>query len=344
LLALLVVLAVVPAGASAEPLCTDTWTGPSEGEWRTSSDWSTGKVPSSTDVACIEAGKTVEISEGTYQTGVLLDRGTLVISTGGSLEIVDALEASSAYTLSLTEAGTLTSAGTLDISHSLSWRAGSTMSGSGSTVLQSGASGTTANGKLKDRTFVNEGNLTLTSGDLTEIEGARVENKGTFDVNEGQSDAIVEEGASSLFVNTGTLQKTEETETAHIEVAFESSGAIDGKTGAIAFSSKSATLGSSVLEGSVVFDGATVTCAGLAGSSATVTVSGLPGGSLSVSGSSLSRVGTLILKESGELTGAGTLGIESSLTWSASGGNQRWRVPERRSWSPLHRGPWIMAC
>ncbi len=238
LLALFVVLAVVPTGASAEPLCTDTWVGPSEGEWQTASDWSTGKIPSSTDVACIEAGKTVVISEGTYQTGVLLDKGTLVVTIRGSLEIANALEASSAYTLSLTEAGTLTSAGTLDISHSLSWSAGSTMSGAGSTVLQSGASGTIANGKLKNRTLVNEGTLTITSGDLAEIEGAKVENKGTFNVNEAQSDAIVEEGTASLFVNTGTLQKTEETITAQIEVAFESSGAINGKTGAIAFPSK----------------------------------------------------------------------------------------------------------
>jgi RHS repeat-associated protein len=311
----LVVLAMAPAYAAAEPLCTDTWTGPSEGEWQTASDWSTGKVPSSTDVACIEAGKTVKISEGTYQTGVLLDKGTLVISIRGSLEIVNALEASSAYTLSLTEAGTLTSAGTLDISHSLSWSAESTMSGAGSTVLQSSASGTIANAKLKNRTFVNEGTLTVTSGDLAEIEGAKVENKGTFNVNEGQSDAIVEEGTASLFVNTGTLQKTEETGTAHIEVAFESSGAINGKTGAVAFSSKSTTLGSSVVEGSVIFDGATVTCSGLAGANATVTVSGFPGGSLSVNGS-LSRVGTLILKGAGKVTGGGTLGIENSLTWS----------------------------
>lgn len=108
------ILALAPAGASAEPLCTDTWTGASGGEWQTATNWSTGKVPSSTDVACIAVGKTVDVTEGANQAGVLEDKGTLAIS-GGSLELVSALEASSA--VSLTQSGgTLSGVGTLDIS------------------------------------------------------------------------------------------------------------------------------------------------------------------------------------------------------------------------------------
>lgn len=139
LVALLVgALALVPAGASAEPLCTDTWTGPGEGEWQTASDWSTGKVPSSSDVACVGAEKTVEVTGGTDHAGVLEDKGTIAIS-GGSLELVSALEASSATSLTLT-GGTLTGAGSLDVSGSFLWEGTSTISGSGMLVLESGMS------------------------------------------------------------------------------------------------------------------------------------------------------------------------------------------------------------
>ena len=62
LLAVLLLTGLVlgASGASAEPLCTDTWTGPNEGAWQEGTNWSTGSVPSSSDVACIEAGKTVK--------------------------------------------------------------------------------------------------------------------------------------------------------------------------------------------------------------------------------------------------------------------------------------------
>ena len=63
-----------------------SWTGPAEGSWTTAEDWSTGIVPTSTDVACIGAGKTVDVTVGTNQTGVVQGEGTLVIS-GGSLEV-----------------------------------------------------------------------------------------------------------------------------------------------------------------------------------------------------------------------------------------------------------------
>ena len=79
---LVVILALAPASASAEPMCTDTWTGPSEGEWTTTEDWSTGKVPTSTSVACIGLGKTVKVTAGTNETGVAQGEGTLVIRAG----------------------------------------------------------------------------------------------------------------------------------------------------------------------------------------------------------------------------------------------------------------------
>ena len=94
------VLALVPAGASAEPLCEDTWTGASEGNWETGSNWSTGKVPTSSEVACIGSGKTVDVTGGSQNASVLEDKGTLAI-TSGTLELSNGLEASSAAALTI---------------------------------------------------------------------------------------------------------------------------------------------------------------------------------------------------------------------------------------------------
>jgi hypothetical protein len=111
---LLAGFALGPVGASAEPLCTDSWMGGSSGSWQTASNWSAGHVPTSADVACIGEATTVTVSAGTNQASVLADKGTLVIS-GGSLELAGALEASSVNALTIS-GGTLTGAATLDIS------------------------------------------------------------------------------------------------------------------------------------------------------------------------------------------------------------------------------------
>jgi RHS repeat-associated protein len=316
---LVVIVTFGASNAAAEPMCTDTWTGANEGLWQTGSNWSTGKVPSSTDVTCIEAGKTVDVTAGTNQTGVLLDKGTVVI-LGGSLEIANALEASSANALTV-QGGTLTGAGTLDISSSLSWSESGLMSGSGSTVLRSGASGTMVKGRLAKRTFVNEGTLTIgaVSGELAESEGAKVENKGTFNMNEAQRQAIVVEGsgAAPSFVNTGKLQKTELTELAAVEVNFENIGTISGGTGGVVFpASTTLSLGSSTLEGEIGIAGAAVSGAGFHATKASVTLSR---GSLSL-GSGSVTMKSLKFSGNASLTGAGTLDISDSLSWRKEGG------------------------
>jgi hypothetical protein len=72
----LVALVFAPASALAEPLCTDNWTGPSEGNWETAADWSSG-VPTSSTVACIGSGKTVKLTEGAHPVGVLEATGSV---------------------------------------------------------------------------------------------------------------------------------------------------------------------------------------------------------------------------------------------------------------------------
>ncbi|HWY89935.1 MAG TPA: DUF6531 domain-containing protein [Solirubrobacteraceae bacterium] len=311
--ALLLALAVAPAGASAESLCTVTRTGPSEGEWQVASDWSTGKVPSSSDVACVGSGKTVKVTSGSDVAGVLQGEGGVTIS-GGSLELTNTLEGSTIHTLSLTS-GTLTGAGTLKVSVSLSWTGG-TMSGSGATVLGSSASGSKEGSSevfLAQRMLVNEGTFTLSKGLITMREGAELKSTGTFVANAGGTVLAAGGGAASLFLNTGTLQKTSSGETV-VNVDFENQGTVNALTGEIAFNAERTVVltNGSVLEGSIVFDGPSVTGYAFQAPSGTVK---LTSGTLSIAGGSTAEVANFVMSGGPVLTGAGTLEVSSSLTW-----------------------------
>jgi RHS repeat-associated protein len=230
----LVVLAVVAQAASAEPVCTDTWTGASGGEWQTATNWSTSKVPTSSDVACIGAATTVNVTAGANHAGVLEDKGTLAIS-GGSLELSNALEASSAASFSLT-GGSLTGAGTLDVSSFFEWHEG-TMSGSGTTVLGSSVSGRIKESStLEKRTLINEGTLILDigSGKFFMSNGAVLQNKGTFNVEEtGLTKIEIAAGSTTapLIVNAGTFEKTISIGNTLVQVPFENLGIVVIRSG-----------------------------------------------------------------------------------------------------------------
>ena len=53
LLTCLIVLVASAASAAAAQACSISWTSASGGSWGTASNWSTGKVPASTDDVCI---------------------------------------------------------------------------------------------------------------------------------------------------------------------------------------------------------------------------------------------------------------------------------------------------
>lgn len=217
-------LVLAPVVASAEPLCTDSWVGPSEGHWETAADWSAGKAPSSSDVVCVGAGTTVTIGEASF-ANVLEDKGTLVISGGSaSLEVSGALEPSHVVGLAL-HSGTLTGAGTLNVSGSLSMDASSKLVGSGSTVLGASASGL-VQGQLKQRLLVNEGSLTLAESELFLFEGAEIKNYGTFELSQmlaGQS--------SASFVNLGHFRRTSGPAVLPVELGFVNEGTVETRPG-----------------------------------------------------------------------------------------------------------------
>jgi RHS repeat-associated protein len=325
------------SGASAvvaESSCTDTWTGPNAGgEWRTSGDWSTGSVPDSSDIACVEAGVSIDVDGATNQVGALLDEGALVISSG-SLELVSASNTSSVSALSIS-GGILAGAGRLTVSGSLSWTGG-TMSGSGATVVLSGASGTlTAGVTLAGRQLVNEGTTTLENrGWLHMSEGAQIRNAGTFETNtsEGWDGFYAESGAAPSIVNTGTFEKVAGGEETEVQVGFENEGSVESLAGrlefrgggsgadgdwsasgggSIRFIAGSYALHGDTLSGAIDLTGASITAEEAHGSDLALQVSS---GALSVAGGWL--IATDFTQTGGSVDGGGTLDVSGSLSWT----------------------------
>ncbi len=60
---LAVALGLVFASSAAAASCTDEFIGENEGQWSKASNWSTGKKPGPSDVACWEPGRTVLVTE-----------------------------------------------------------------------------------------------------------------------------------------------------------------------------------------------------------------------------------------------------------------------------------------
>ncbi len=314
----------------------DTWTGPNEGgEWRTASDWSTGSVPGSSDLACVEAGVSIAVDGGTSQVGALLDEGTLVISSG-SLELTSASDASSVSALTIS-GGTLTGAGRLTVSGALSWTSG-TMSGSGATVALSGATATVKGWvHLAERQFVNEGTASFEGrGWLYMSDGAQIKNTGTFETNtsEGWEGFLAEGGgAAPSILNTGTFEKVAGSEETEVRVGFENDGSVESRAGQIEFRAGgsgadgewSALEGGSIefvagayalhsdsLSGAIDLRGASVTTEEAHGSDLALQVGS--GSTLSVASGWL--IAAEFTQTGGTVEGGGTLDVSGALSWT----------------------------
>jgi RHS repeat-associated protein len=333
----LVLAATLPAASASAAGCTDTWTGPAEGPWTTASNWSAKHVPTEADVACIGSGKTVNVSSGTNQVGVIESEGVLTIS-GSTLEVRNTSEASTVKALTMNSSATLSGPGTLRISATLTWAKESTMAGSGSTVLLSGAAASTTlagGARIKQRLFINEGTFANTSGTLSEYEGAEFLNKGTYTTKSETATIIGLKAGTASFVNKGTFQKTAGSTTAEINVPFENTGTVIAQTGKLNFTgggssnsfgqweaAKGAevrfgggpfTLGGS-LSGPVAFAGSTTT---VKLESANVSAAQLELQSVSLNiASGSTTLSALTMNSGAGITGPGTLNISGSLTWA----------------------------
>ncbi len=301
--------------------CSDIWTGEAGDEaWQTAGNWSTGTVPGESDHACIPAGGTAHISSGTHTVGSIRGAGGLVLS-GGTLDLSDASTLSEFGSLTV-QGGIFTGSGTVEISEVLSWTGGE-MTGSGQTVLASGAGGSIDAGSgghvwLEGRTLTNAGTLTLVDGAILLAGGAEIDNTGTFDVNSQASsytNQIEHWTGTTSLVNTGTVQKTSGTGTTRIGVAFTNDGTLDAASGHIGFySGADVTLGTgSILKGPLSLEGASVTASGnVSGEEASITLSA---GSLTIDTAITATAGSFT-QTGGTLTGGGTLHISEALSWT----------------------------
>lgn len=330
--ALLLAAGLAPSHASAEALCTDSWTGPSEGGWATGEDWSTGSAPSSTEVACIGTGKTVNISEGTHAVGVLQDQGTLNLHTG-TLEITNGVEPSSVATATVNE-GTIVLAGALDVTGSLSSES-LKLVGSGSLVVRPGSTTTIDDeSEISHAKLINEGTVSFPSGFIDLTEGAEISNTAIFDDDSDNVGLVAEgSGATPHFVNTGVFQVkvSPEDQISHVAVNFDNKGTVDVSEGRADFSNGGESSGTNRWEtgrgwilftagsfalnggewtGNMIVEGATVTTEGVSAEAAQVSVFR---GSFSVAHGSMAVKELAVESYYSTLGGAGTLVVSNTL-------------------------------
>jgi RHS repeat-associated protein len=236
ILSAVVGMVLVPATASAEPFCTDTWVGPAEGTWQTAEDWSTASVPTSSSVACIGSGKTVSASEGYAYTGVVEGAGALVID-GGQLEVSNALEASSIHALTMS-AGGIRGAAAITVTGTFSGGPAAYLDGSGSLSIASGATGSVTGTQLEFREYrlINAGTLTVGKSAGLFLRATTLENSGTLIVNsEGSEENRYLYGSEATVKNTGTLEKTEGGGTSEVAVALSNEGTVRSTSGRLQF-------------------------------------------------------------------------------------------------------------
>jgi RHS repeat-associated protein len=327
---------LLPAAASAAE-CTDTWKGGAEGTWITAANWTAGHQPTASDVACIGTGKTVSINSAGRVTGVLQGGGTLAISgVSGSLEITNTEEASRFGSLVMEANATVSGPATLYIETAMNLHEGR-MSGSGSTVIEPGATVTTASGNLRlsQRHFVNDGTFNQTRGTVALEEGAEFVNYGVFSADTTNLTSVLGATGTS-FVNEGLLRHTTATSVGvsaylrnegRVEVLAGNLKLTDGGMSSSLASweaASGATLyceaGSYVLRGLLTGNllirrKAAVMPEGLETEAANVEVEEA---TLEVPLLSTFSVGTLTLNFSAKVKGSGALHIENALNWSST--------------------------
>ena len=233
------VLCLAPASASAEGLCTDTWVGPAEGGWETVADWSAGHLPSSTDVACIGGAKTVVVSGGAQDAGVVQGEGKLEIA-GGSLELSSALEPSVIADLTLGGAsfGTLKGAGTVEVTGALVGFRGDVED---PLVIEAGARATITNLLFLDATLTNDGSFTIEATDgLGGEEHARLVNNGTLTIegNDGPDTSLYRRsttGPAPALVNDGTVRRVNGAKRIFVPWSVANDGTIEAAEGQLSF-------------------------------------------------------------------------------------------------------------
>jgi RHS repeat-associated protein len=223
--------------------CTDTWTGAAgDGQWTDGANWATGTAPGSSDHACIFGANTTVTVSGYASAGWVTDAGTLSLtndalslSNGSQTSLVQSLSISGVATPYYSYSGNLYGSGTLEVSGSFAW-SGGTISGDGTLVLLSSATGTISNGgvipTLSGWSLANDGSLTI-QGALEGENSAQLNNSGTLVLGSGTG-LYLDGGAPSLLLNTGTLEQSG-TGTTQVWFSIDNESSVDAQSGQLEF-------------------------------------------------------------------------------------------------------------
>ena len=145
--------------------CTETWTGATDSQWSTASNWSNGNVPSFGDEVCIPAGASnlpVELSSSA-SIKTLNNQGSLDV--GGSLTISGSGSVSSG---ALTAEGTIAGNGSLSVTGTMTTN-GATFGGPGAVTVQSGSTWEIASTTVSGGSVVNDGTAAIDSTDALNL-------------------------------------------------------------------------------------------------------------------------------------------------------------------------------
>jgi hypothetical protein len=187
---------LVSHAAAASPTCTDQWKSAVSGSWDTAADWSTGKVPAASDVACITASGTFKVSIGNESITV----ADVTIGGTGSTPTL-AIGNSGGGVASITVTGAVTiNSGTLSFGWEGGLNAGS-VTNAGTFLVPSSVytSTVTTTTFANSGTFTNDANLDLSLSGTN----ASLTNTGTLSVASSQTLAV-----SSPTGQTGAIDQS----------------------------------------------------------------------------------------------------------------------------------------
>ncbi|HTD08540.1 MAG TPA: RHS repeat-associated core domain-containing protein [Solirubrobacteraceae bacterium] len=188
-----------------------TWSGPGGGTVRFGASTYSLKGGSLSGGISIAGGGVSIEGMSTAATKVTISSGSLTLATGTTV-----VEAFSLL------GGTMTGAGSLDVAASLKWEGTSSISGSGSLVMEPGSSGliqrfneASESMSLEARTFVNDGTVNFGSGTLYMSAGAELLNNNKFEDNSFLAEGGPHHPAilsphgedEALIVNSGTMEQ-----------------------------------------------------------------------------------------------------------------------------------------
>ncbi len=292
--------------------CDDSWATGVSGTWSTAADWSTGKVPSSTQNACITASGTYTVTLNGGQSV-----GALTLGDGGSSGTqtldVQGISGSSA-TLSIGGASTVESDGDLQLD-STNASQSSAFSGPGTLTVDTGGDLQTLQDQGDNRylraPIVNDGTVEIGALDTIADQSNAIVNAGTWTID-ASAGLMVSNGS---FDNQGSVVNNGSFGANGIKFTQEGTGdtgnapVLDGNA-TLADSSGGGLFsleGSDTLSGTVP-SGQTVTILGISGSSATTALASAGvtnDGTIALDSNNSSQ--TSALTGSGMLTNDGTL-------------------------------------